>query len=126
MMSNISPLNADEIGHTSSADSEAQALLAELRVNFEALKKSAAEMTAEGAKRAGQVAHAGSEQLRTEIRRAPLIALGIAALFGVIIAVAISQPQANRSSYRQVLDRAKRNLPDFDLSGLRDNLYGTI
>jgi len=98
------------------SDASALALLEDLRVQFESLRRDVAATVAHRAEQAAQVAADGAEGLRTQIRAAPVVSLAVAAVVGGLIAVLLTQ----RSREPGWLERAASYRPSLPDIGLKD------
>ena len=95
-------------------DDELDGVLAELRASLDKLKIEVAAVAERHGEAVSKGVSAGAEQLRTEIRKAPGLALAVAAVTGVVVAIALTSTRPVEPEWRQTARRYQ--------SGIRDDL----
>lgn len=89
------------------------AVLAELREQLEALKKAVAEGAEHSAKQVKDTVQAGTEGLRSEIQRAPLVSVGIAIAAGALVAIAVTHKSRPEPWPKRTYDDALAKLDQY-------------
>lgn len=122
----VSPVKEASARPNASSQDTADATLAELRASVAAIAKEIAALAEHRARVAGETtakaAEAGIAQLQSSIRQQPVVAVGIAAAAGALLALAIL-PRSRRAPRS---DRWASNITRAELYELADNLQRSV
>lgn len=120
-LSQISPIDTPQRDPATAAP-DAHSALADLRRQVDELKRTLGDALERRTAQAAAGIHNGAEQLRHEIRGAPVVAVAIAALAGVLVAIAITQQRPPQTKWQYAQDQVRRAMPDIDMGALRERL----
>jgi ElaB/YqjD/DUF883 family membrane-anchored ribosome-binding protein len=126
----VSPLKDLSESSRSSAGSEDETMLAELRANVNALTKEVADIVEKRTRAACETAEAGAVEVRRAIRRQPVVSMAIATAAGVLIALAFV-PRFSRPTARSRWDSFIPSMPTMpvtraDLYDLANNIQSSV
>ena len=102
-------------------DTDAQALLNDLRSQYESLRNDVSAAVAKRAEQASELAGQGADTLRTQIRSAPVASIAAAVLAGGVLAVLLV-PRRPEPTWRDTAVRYGNSLRDVDVAELANSL----
>jgi hypothetical protein len=100
------------------SDAEAQSLLDDLNAQLVSLRTEIQSLAAQGANQVASIAHDGADGLRDQIRKAPVLSLGLALVAGSLIAIAVTARPATPATWRDRIEPYRAQLPDIDVNTL--------
>ena len=116
------------LASTVPASQDDQAVLAELRAQYEKLRNEVGTIVAERSEQAAQLAQDGADELRSYIRSAPGTSIALAALAGGLVAVIATSRRADptwQDSARNTAHLYQAALRNTDINELADRLRQT-
>lgn len=96
-----------DVGSPGAGDQENQAILDELRAQYESLREEVAATVSKRAQQAAQLAQDGAGELRSQIRSAPGTSLALALIAGGLVAVLITSRRTEPAWTERIQDSAR-------------------